>query len=105
MVTVHIVCIGKLKEKYWRDAIEEYAKRLSSYCRFVIQELPEERLPENPSESQIQQCLEKEGDAILPLSKRKNFFPFALRVVLFPQNNWRQKSKAECPREKAICVL
>ena len=78
MVTVHIVCIGKLKEKYWREAIEEYAKRLSSYCRFVIQELPEERLPENPSEAQIQQCLEKEGDAILSALKGKKFFSLCI---------------------------
>ena len=44
-----MICIGKLKEKYWRDAVQEYAKRLSAFCRFQIIELNEARLPQDPN--------------------------------------------------------
>lgn len=65
MMKVTIICIGKLKESYWREACGEYAKRLSARCRFTILELPESRLPENPSQAQIQQALEEEGERLL----------------------------------------
>ena len=48
MLRVQLICVGKLKESYWRDACAEYARRLSPLCRFTFVELPEARLPENP---------------------------------------------------------
>ena len=65
MMTVSLICIGKLKEKYWRDACAEYEKRLSAFCRFQIVELPESRLPDTPSEAQKEAALEEEGKRIL----------------------------------------
>ena len=62
---VNIVCIGKLKESYWRDACAEYAKRLSPYCKFTITELAEARLPKSPSSGEIERALEEEGARIL----------------------------------------
>ena len=41
MLNVNIVCVGKLKEKYWRDAVEEYSKRLSRFCRLTVYETEE----------------------------------------------------------------
>lgn len=64
MREVKLICIGKLKEKYWRDAVAEYAKRLSAFCRFSIVELNEARLPQNPSEAEIARALEEEAKAI-----------------------------------------
>lgn len=64
MLEVKLICIGKLKEKYWRDAVAEYAKRLSAFCRFSIVELNEARLPQNPSEAEITRALEEEAKAI-----------------------------------------
>ena len=49
LVNINIICVGKLKEKYWTDAAAEYVKRLSRYCRIRIVELKEERLPDNAS--------------------------------------------------------
>ena len=46
MLTINIVCIGKIKEKYFKDAIDEYSKRLSKYCKLNIVELPDEKIPE-----------------------------------------------------------
>lgn len=65
MLTVRIVCIGKLKEKYLKDAVEEYRKRLSPLCKFEITELSEEYTPDNPSASQIAQTVEKESEKLL----------------------------------------
>ena len=62
---IDVICIGKLKEKYWRDAVEEYAKRLGRYCRFRITELKEARLPANASEADEENVKKAEGQAIL----------------------------------------
>ena len=63
-VSIHVICVGKLKEKFYADAAAEYVKRLGGYCRFRLTELPEERLPASPSRAQIDAALEKEGAAI-----------------------------------------
>ena len=65
MLNVNIICIGKLKENYLRDAQSEYSKRLTPFCKLNIIELDEYALPQNPSEAQINQGLEKEGKQIL----------------------------------------
>jgi rRNA large subunit m3Psi methyltransferase RlmH len=65
MLTVYLICVGKLKEAYWKDACAEYEKRLRAFCSFFILELPECRLPDNPSDAQIRAALKTEGDAIL----------------------------------------
>ena len=65
MQTVTILCVGKLKEKFYADACAEYQKRLTRFCRLSLVELPEERLPDSPSQAQIDAALEREADAIL----------------------------------------
>lgn len=62
---IDIICVGKLKEKYWASAIEEYTKRLLKYCKLEIIEVPDEKAPENLSARQEIQVKEKEGEAIL----------------------------------------
>lgn len=66
MLSVRVVCIGKLKEAFWRDAVAEYEKRLSALCKFQIIELPEARVGQNPSRGEIEGALEKEAAFILP---------------------------------------
>lgn len=64
MQKVNIICIGKIKEKYFADAIVEYSKRLSAFCKFTITELPEEKLRgDNPSE--IAAVIDSEGKRIM----------------------------------------
>ena len=65
MMSIHLICVGKLKEKFYADASAEYAKRLGGYCRLTLTELPEQRLPQDPSRAQIDAALEKEADQIL----------------------------------------
>lgn len=64
MLSVHLICVGKLKEKFYLQACQEYEKRLSAYCKLTVVELPEEKLPASPSQGQIDAALEKEGAAI-----------------------------------------
>ena len=62
---ISIVCVGKIKEKFYRDAIDEYAKRLSRYCKFEILEVPDEKTPDNACEAEEEQIKKKEGERIL----------------------------------------
>ena len=64
MQRVTILCVGKLKEKFYIDAAAEYVKRLQRSCKLDIVELPEYRLPEDPSPAEIQKALQAEGAAI-----------------------------------------
>lgn len=61
MVSIHLFCVGKLKEKHFAAACAEYEKRLGAFCKLTITELPETRLPEDPSQAQIDAALEKEA--------------------------------------------
>ena len=66
MLKVNIICIGKIKEKYFTDAIAEYSKRLGAFCKFQIIELAEERIKSNaPNQAQIDEVLLAEGKRIL----------------------------------------
>ena len=64
MQKVTILCVGKLKEKFYTEAAAEYVKRLGRFCKIDIIELPEDRLPDAPSPAQIEAALSKEGEAI-----------------------------------------
>lgn len=65
MLNITVLCVGKLKEAYWRDACAEYEKRLGAFCRFSLYEVAEERLPDNPSSAQISATIEAEGKRLL----------------------------------------
>lgn len=66
MIRINIICIGKIKENYFTDAIAEYSKRLTAFCKFAVTELNEEKIRSNtPNQSQIQEVLNSEGKRIL----------------------------------------
>lgn len=64
MQNVKIICVGKLKEAFYEQAVKEYTKRLASLCKLEIEELPEVKLPQDPSQSEINAALLKEGEAV-----------------------------------------
>jgi len=66
---VSIICVGKLKEKYWTMAIDEYSKRLGKYIKLDIIELPDEKAPESMSPAQEEQVKIKEGERIIKAIK------------------------------------
>jgi len=64
-MNITIISVGKLKEKYLKQGIDEYAKRLGSYCKLQLIEVPDEKAPENLSEKEMEQVKDKEGEKIL----------------------------------------
>lgn len=64
MMSITVICVGKLKEKFYADGVAEYQKRLSPYCKLDLVELAEEKLPKDPSQAQIDAALAKEAAAI-----------------------------------------
>lgn len=76
-MNISIICVGKLKEKYLKSAIDEYSKRLSRYCRLDILELPDEKTPDNCSEKEELLIKNKEGSNILKHIK-ENMYVIAL---------------------------
>ena len=64
-MNISIISVGKLKEKYLKQAVDEYTKRLNRYCKIEIIELPDEKTPDNASEKEELQIKEKEGELIL----------------------------------------
>ena len=88
MFSITLLCMGKCKEKFYIAAAEEYAKRLRGTCEFRLVELPEYRLPENPSEAEIAQGLAREAEAIKKAIPRGAWF-----CVLTPEG--RQQSSED----------
>ena len=88
MLSVHLICVGKLKEKFYIEACGEYVKRLSAYCKLQITELPEERLPQAPSRAQIDAALEREAAAI-----RAKLPPSASLVALCGEGKLRSSEE------------
>lgn len=72
-MNIAIICIGKLKERYWTDAVQEYSKRLNKYCTLSINELKEEKSPDNPSEAEENAIREAEGKSILKHIKKETY--------------------------------
>lgn len=80
MLRINIICIGKIKEAYWTNALAEYAKRLSAFCRFQVIELNEERVKSNtPNAAQINEVLSAEGKRIL---QKINATDYALALCI-----------------------
>ena len=73
MLNINIVCIGKIKENYLKDAINEYSKRLSKYCKLTILELPDEKIPDKLNESLSNEIKNKESNAILNHIKKDSY--------------------------------
>ena len=65
MLNVKLICVGKMREKFYIDAFEEYRKRLQAYCRLELTEITEQRLSDRPAEKEIAAALEREGQEIL----------------------------------------
>lgn len=74
---ITILCVGKIKEKYFTDAIAEYSKRLSRYCKLEVVQVPDEKTPDRASEAEERQIREIEGKRLL-----KHLKPDAYKIIL-----------------------
>ena len=73
MLSINIICVGKIKENYLKDAISEYSKRLSKYCNLNIIELPDEKLPNQLNKKNIDEVKNTEGNKILAHIKKDSY--------------------------------
>lgn len=64
-MNINIICVGKVKEDYFKEALTEYEKRLSRFCKINVFVLPDKKIPDNPTEGQCQAVLKAEGEQIL----------------------------------------
>lgn len=78
-MNITIICVGKLKEKYLINGINEYSKRLSRYCKLNIIEIQDEKAPENISQKEIEQIKDTEGNKILRYIK-EDMYVIALDI-------------------------
>lgn len=78
-MTIKIIGVGKLKEKYFKAGIAEYAKRMNRYAKFEIVEVPDEKAPESLSPAEMQAVMDKEGERILDKIKDREYV-FALAI-------------------------
>ena len=87
-MNIKIIGVGKLKEKYFKAGIAEYAKRLRRYCKFEIVEVPDEKAPESLSQAEMDEVMAKEGERILSKIKDREYV-FALAI------NGKERSSEE----------
>ena len=86
---VKLITVGKLKEKYLKDGIAEYCKRLKRFTKFELEELPDEKIPNNASQAQNTYILEKEGQRILnKISNREFVIVLAIEGQQFPSEKF-----------------
>lgn len=107
MLEITLIAMGKLKEKFYINAAAEYEKRLKGYCSFKILELPEHRLPEDPSPSDILTGLEKEADLILSkIPKGAYFFVLTPEGTLLSSERLANKmADIKLSGKSSICFL
>ena len=88
---IKIVTVGKLKEKYLKDGIAEYTKRLGRFTKLEMIELPDEKTPDRASDLENQQILEKEGNRILAkIGDREYVIALAIEGQQFPSEKFSQ---------------
>ena len=107
MFDVTLITMGKLKEKFYLSAAEEYAKRLKGYCNFTLLELPEYRLPENPSQAEIAAGLDKEAELIFAkIPKGAWFCVFTPEGKTLSSEDFAQKLKdVKLSGKSSVCFL
>ncbi|WP_294823647.1 23S rRNA (pseudouridine(1915)-N(3))-methyltransferase RlmH [uncultured Eubacterium sp.] len=89
---VTVIAVGKLKEKYLRDACEEYLKRLGTYSKVSVVEVNEERCSDNPSGTEIENVKQKEGQRIIAKIPKGSFvMPMCIEGTQFSSEDFAKK--------------
>ena len=107
MFEITLITMGKLKEQFYTSAAAEYEKRLKGFCQFKLIELPEARLPDNPSRADIDAGLNKEAEQILSnIPKNCWFCVFTPEGKLLSSENFAQKLKeVKLSGKSSACFL
>lgn len=92
MIKVNVIAVGKLKEKYLKDACAEYLKRLSAYSKTNVIEIAEERASDNPSQNEIEQVKIKEGERIIAkIPKGSYVIPMCIEGIQMSSEDFSKK--------------
>lgn len=92
-MNITIYAVGKIKEKFYRQAMEEYEKRLGRYCKLKIVEVADEKTPDHASETENRQIKEKEGERLLKQMKDGSFIiALAIQGKNWIRLHFRKKS-------------
>lgn len=106
MLNIHIVCVGKIKEKYLKDAILEYSKRLSKYCKLEIIELQDEKIPDKLNSSLENEIKNKECINILNHLPKDSFnIALDLRGKEFTSEDFSKKLDSLSMENSHICFI
>ncbi|WP_326717452.1 23S rRNA (pseudouridine(1915)-N(3))-methyltransferase RlmH [Vagococcus jeotgali] len=99
---IKIITVGKLKEKYLKQGIEEYSKRLGRYCQLQLIEVPDEKAPEALSEAEMIQVKDKEGERILSkISDQDYVFALAINGKQFSSEDFAKEIDTLTTRGKS----
>lgn len=103
---ITILCVGKLKEIFYREAVEEYAKRLSRYCRLEIIEVADEKTPDKASAALEEQIREREETACSPVWRREpGSVRWRFRESDIPPRNSRRSLSGQGLADRVISHL
>ena len=91
MIHINVICVGKLKETYLKDAINEYAKRLSKYCKINIVEVPDEPIPSNLNDKLSESIKQAEGNKILSFVKNSYVISLDLKGKQYTSEEFSDK--------------
>ena len=106
MLTVRFITVGTLKEAYLKEAVAEYQKRLSGFCKVEEVNLKESRLSDRPSEAEIKAALEAEGKAILDsIPSRAYAIALCVEGQQFSSPNLAKKLEKICDTASDICFV
>lgn len=105
-MNVTIICTGKIKEKFYTEAIAEYKKRISRFAVFEIIEVPDERIPENASPAEIDTIKKREGERILAKIKPNSYvISLCVEGKLLSSEELAQSLDAACMRTSRIVFI
>lgn len=91
MIHINVICVGKLKEAYLKDAINEYSKRLSKYCKINIVEVPDEPIPSNLNDKLSESIKQAEGNKILSFVKNSYVISLDLKGKQYTSEEFSDK--------------
>ncbi len=106
MIHISIICIGKLKETYLKDAIFEYTKRLSKYCKLSIVELPDEKIPDKSSNLLLENIKTKESNSISACIPKDSYvFALDLTGKQYSSEEFAMQLDTISMQNSSICFL
>lgn len=106
MLQLTVITVGTLKEAYWREALAEYEKRLSAFCKPNLIQLKETKLPDDPAQSEINAALSDEAKRILAAVPARSYkIALCVEGKQFSSEELAQKIESACTESSSLCLI